>query len=89
MILHNVEKRSEDEEREKKMQRAVLDIKNKVRSKCHLKGTSYQEAATGMERISHVDIMNKRRINYAETYSDKILCNIENLEYRRNTLILQ
>lgn len=46
----DIEKRGEDEEREKKMQRAVLDIKNRFGPNAILKGTSYQEAATGIER---------------------------------------
>ena len=41
--------KSEDE-REKKMQKALLEIKNKFGSNAILKGTSYMEGATGKER---------------------------------------
>ena len=43
-------KRDEDEAREKRMQRAMLDIKNRFGPNAILKGTSYQDAATGIER---------------------------------------
>ena len=43
-------KRDEDEAREKRMQRAMLDIKSRFGPNAILKGTSYQDAATGIER---------------------------------------
>ena len=39
-----------DEEREERRQKAVLAIKNRFGSNAIMKGTSYQEAATGIER---------------------------------------
>lgn len=45
-----IAKRDEDEAREKRMQRAMLDIKNRFGPNAILKGTSYQDAATGIER---------------------------------------
>ena len=46
----NIEKREADEAREKRMQKAVLDIKNRFGPNSIMKGTSYQDAATGIER---------------------------------------
>ena len=46
----NIEKREADEAREKRMQKAVLDIKNRFGPNAMMKGTSYQDAATGIER---------------------------------------
>lgn len=46
----NIEKREADEAREKRMQKAVLDIKNRFGPNAIMKGTSYQDAATGIER---------------------------------------
>ena len=46
----DVEKREADEAREKRMQKAVLDIKNRFGPNSIMKGTSYQDAATGIER---------------------------------------
>ncbi|MBQ9960288.1 MAG: DNA methylase, partial [Firmicutes bacterium] len=40
----------QEDEREKKMQKALLEIKNKFGSNAILKGTSYMEGATGKER---------------------------------------
>jgi len=39
-----------EDEREKKMQKALLEIKNKFGANAILKGTSYMEGATGKER---------------------------------------
>jgi len=44
------EKREADEAREKRMQKAVLDIKTRFGPNAIMKGTSYQDAATGIER---------------------------------------
>ena len=46
----DIEKRKADEAREKRMQKAVLDIKNRFGPNSIMKGTSYQDAATGIER---------------------------------------
>lgn len=46
----DVEKREADEACEKRMQKAVLDIKNRFGPNSIMKGTSYQDAATGIER---------------------------------------
>ena len=46
----DIGKREEEEARERRMQRAMLDIKNRFGPNAILKGTSYQEAATGIER---------------------------------------
>ena len=46
----DIEKREGDEAREKRMQKAVLDIKNRFGPNAIMKGTSYQDAATGIER---------------------------------------
>lgn len=46
----NIEKREADEAREKRMQKAVLDIKTRFGPNAIMKGTSYQDAATGIER---------------------------------------
>lgn len=46
----DIEKREADEAREKRMQKAVLDIKNRFGPNSIMKGTSYQDAATGIER---------------------------------------
>jgi len=42
--------RGSAEEKEKRMQRAILDIKNRFGPNAVMKGTSYQDAATGIER---------------------------------------
>ena len=42
--------KEEDEAREKRRQQAILAIKGKFGANAIMKGTSYQEAATGMER---------------------------------------
>ena len=39
-----------DEEREKRMQKAMIDIKKRFGANAIMKGTSYQDAATGIER---------------------------------------
>ena len=44
------DKRAESEAREKKMQKALLKIKNRYGANAVLKGTSYQEGATAKER---------------------------------------
>ena len=49
-VPEDVEKREADEAREKRMQKAVLDIKNRFGPNSIMKGTSYQDAATGIER---------------------------------------
>ena len=46
----DIGKREEEEARERRMQRAMLDIKNRFGHNAILKGTSYQDAATGIER---------------------------------------
>lgn len=46
----DIGKREEEEARERRMQKAMLDIKSKFGPNAILKGTSYQEAATGIER---------------------------------------
>ena len=46
----DIGKREEEEARERRMQRAMLDIKNRFGPNAILKGTSYQDAATGIER---------------------------------------
>ena len=50
----DIEKREGDEAREKRMQKAVLDIKNRFGPNAIMKGTSYQDAATGIERNSSI-----------------------------------
>lgn len=45
-----IARRDEDEAREKRMQKALLDIKSRFGPNAILKGTSYQDAATGIER---------------------------------------
>lgn len=49
-VPEDIEKREADEAREKRMQKAVLDIKNRFGPNSIMKGTSYQDAATGIER---------------------------------------
>lgn len=49
-MAEDIEKKNADEEREKRMQKAILDIKNRYGPNAVMKGTSYQEAATGIER---------------------------------------
>lgn len=49
-MAEDIEKKDADEEREKRMQKAILDIKNRFGPNAVMKGTSYQEAATGIER---------------------------------------
>jgi len=46
----DIGKREEEEARERRMQRAMLDIKSRFGPNAILKGTSYQDAATGIER---------------------------------------
>ena len=46
----DIGKREEEEARERRMQRAMLDIKNRFGPNAILKGTSYQDAATGIKR---------------------------------------
>ncbi len=46
----DIAKREREEEREKKMQKAVIKIKNRFGANAILKGTSYQESATAKER---------------------------------------
>ncbi|MBR4941457.1 MAG: DNA methylase [Clostridia bacterium] len=43
-------RKSDEEEKEKRMQKAVLDIKNRFGANAILKGTSFQEGATAKER---------------------------------------
>lgn len=45
-----IAKREADDAREKRMQKAVLEIKNRFGPNAVMKGTSYQDAATGIER---------------------------------------
>ena len=49
-VPEDIEKREADEAREKRMQKAVLDIKTRFGPNAIMKGTSYQDAATGIER---------------------------------------
>lgn len=46
----DLEKKEQNEEREKRVQKAVLEIKNRFGANAIMKGTSYQDAATGIER---------------------------------------
>ena len=46
----DVAKKEADEDREKRMQRAMLDIKTRFGPNAVMKGTSYLDAATGIER---------------------------------------
>lgn len=46
----DIEKKDEDAKREKRRQRAVIDIKNRFGPNAIMKGTSYQDSATGLER---------------------------------------
>ena len=46
----DLEKKEEYDEREKRVQKAVLEIKNRFGANAIMKGTSYQDAATGIER---------------------------------------
>lgn len=46
----DIAQRDADEEKEKRMQKAIISIKNKYGPNSIMKGTSYQEAATGIER---------------------------------------
>ena len=48
--VEDIEKKDADEEKEKRMQKAILDIKSRFGPNAVMKGTSYQEAATGIER---------------------------------------
>jgi len=48
--VEDIEKKDADEEKEKRMQKAILDIKNRFGPNAVMKGTSYQDAATGIER---------------------------------------
>lgn len=45
-----IAQREADEAREKRMQKAILEIKNRFGPNAVMKGTSYQDAATGIER---------------------------------------
>ena len=49
-MVDDIEKKDADEEKEKRMQKAILDIKNRFGPNAVMKGTSYQDAATGLER---------------------------------------
>ena len=49
-MAEDVEKKDADEAKEKRMQKAILDIKNRFGPNAVMKGTSYQDAATGIER---------------------------------------
>ena len=46
----DIAQRDADEEKEKRMQKAILDIKKRFGPNAVMKGTSYQDAATGIER---------------------------------------
>ena len=46
----DLEKKEGNDEREKRVQKAVLEIKNRFGANAIMKGTSYQDAATGIER---------------------------------------
>ena len=46
----DIAKKEADEDREKRMQRAMLDIKTRFGPNAVMKGTSYLDAATGIER---------------------------------------
>ena len=48
--VEDIEKTDAAEEKEKRMQKAILDIKNRFGPNAVMKGTSYQDAATGIER---------------------------------------
>jgi len=48
--VEDIEKKDADEEKEKRMQKAILDIKNRFGPNAVMKGTSYQDSATGLER---------------------------------------
>lgn len=48
--VEDIEKTDAAEEKEKRMQRAILDIKNRFGPNAVMKCTSYQDAATGIER---------------------------------------
>ena len=50
----DIGKREEEEARERRMQKALIDIKSKFGPNAILKGTSYQEAATGIERNNSI-----------------------------------
>lgn len=49
-MAEDIEKKDADEEKEKRMQKAILDIKNRFGPNAVMKGTSYQDVATGIER---------------------------------------
>ena len=49
-MADDIKKKDADEEKEKRMQKAILDIKNRFGPNAVMKGTSYQDAATGIER---------------------------------------
>ena len=49
-IAEDIEKKDAVEAKEKRMQKAILDIKNRFGPSAVMKGTSYQDAATGIER---------------------------------------
>lgn len=46
----DIAQRDADEDREKRMQKAILSIKSKYGPNSIMKGTSYQDAATGIDR---------------------------------------
>lgn len=48
--VEDMEKTDVAEEKEKRIQKAILDIKNRFGPNAVMKGTSYQDAATGIER---------------------------------------
>lgn len=48
--VEDMEKTDAAEEKEKRIQKAILDIKNRFGPNAVMKGTSYQDAATGIER---------------------------------------
>lgn len=54
MGLSSSEKKTVDEEKEKKLQQAVLDIKKRYGKNAVLRGTSYQEGATARSRNSQI-----------------------------------
>ena len=49
-MAEDIEKKDADEAKEKRMQKAILEIKNRFGPNAVMKGTSYQDAATGIER---------------------------------------
>ena len=49
-MVEDIEKKDADEEKEKRMQKAVIDIKKRFGPNAILKGTSFQDGATAKER---------------------------------------